>query len=76
MRDGSGWIMKKALHLEIHTVRHSSLNASSYIPLPKLYENNCSVLNIRNFDDSCFVFNLAAVHNISSTNVNDYMQYR
>ena len=65
MRDGSGWVMKKVLHLEIHTVRYSPLNASSYIPLPKTLQNNCSILNIRNFDDSCFEYSiLAAVHNI------------
>ena len=65
--------MKKVLHLEIHTVRYSPLNASSYIPLPKTLQNNCSILNIRNHDERCFEYSiLAAVHNINSTNVRDY----
>ena len=76
MRDGSGWVMKKVLHLEIHTVRYSPLNASSYIPLPKTLQNNCSILNIRNHDERCFEYSiLAAVHNINSTNVRDYAHY-
>ena len=29
MREGSGWVMKKLMHLEIRTVRYSTLNASS-----------------------------------------------
>ena len=40
MREGSGWVLKKVLHLEIHTVRYSPLNAKSYISLPKHYKTN------------------------------------
>lgn len=77
MRDGSGWVIKKVLHLEIHTVRYSPLNGSSYIPLPKTLQHNCSILNVRNFDDSCFEYSiLAAVHKIGSTNMKDYLQYK
>lgn len=77
MREGSGWVMKKVLHLEIHTVRYSPINASSYIPLPKPLQHNCSILNIRNYDKSCFEYSiLAAVHNINSTNVNHYLPYK
>lgn len=35
MRNGSGWVLKKVLHFEIHTVKYTPLKASSYIPLPK-----------------------------------------
>ena len=77
MREGSGWVMKQVLHLEVHTVRYSPLNASSYLVLPKTLQNKCSILNIRNFDNSCFEYCiLAALHNMNSTNVNDYMRYR
>ena len=78
MREGSGWTLKKILHLEVHTVRYAPLNASSYIPLPKTLQNNCSLLNIRNFfDDSCFEYSiLAAIHNISSTDVSNYLPYK
>lgn len=35
MRNGSGWVLKKVLHLEINTVKYTPLKASSYIALPK-----------------------------------------
>ena len=77
MREGSGWVLKKVLHLEIHTVRYSPLNAKSYIPLPKTLQNKCSVLNIRNFDDNCFEYCvLAALHGLTSTDVSHYLPYR
>jgi hypothetical protein len=76
MRNGSGWVLKKVLHLEIHTVKYMPLKASSYIPLPKTLQLRSSILNIKNEDQKCFHWSvLAALHPCGSTNVQDYILY-
>lgn len=75
MRNGSGWVLKKVLYLEIHTVKYTPLKASSYIPLPKALKNS-NILNIRNEDQKRFQWCvLAALHPGGTTNVQDYIPY-
>lgn len=62
MRNGSGCVLKKVLHLEIHTVKYTPLNASRYIPLPKTLQSRSSLSNIRNDEQKCFQWNVLAAH--------------
>lgn len=71
---GQVGLSKKILHLQIHTVKYTPLNGGSYIALPKTLQTRCSILNIRNYDNSWFEYCvIAALHGLSSTHVNHYL---
>ena len=74
--ESSGWVLKKVLHLIVHTVIYSPLSGSSYIQLPQKLRHSRSVLNIRNEDQKCFLWNiLASLHPSDSPLVSDYEVY-
>ena len=75
---GSGWIVKKIGHLDIHAAIYRPLRASSYTPLPAALKNKCVIVNIKNSDNRCFMWSvLAHLHHRSqhANYVNYYKQY-
>jgi hypothetical protein len=67
LRDSSGWIVKKVIHLKVHTVVYSPLGGSSYIMLPKTLRSSGDILNIRNRDQKCFTWCiLASLHPVDT----------
>ena len=52
--NGSGWIFKSIVSLEIHTVKYRPLSGSSYIPLPKYLADKKALINLKNDDQQCF----------------------
>ena len=55
-RDGSDWVLKEAVQLEIHTVEFNPTKGSSYIDLPKWIKDKKAIINIKNKDDKCFLW--------------------
>ena len=52
--NGSGWVFKSIVSLEIHTVKYEPMRGSSYIPLPKYLADKKALINLKNDDDQCF----------------------
>ena len=54
LKNGSGWVLKKVVKLDITLSKFKPLRGSSHIPLPKVIEKKKAVISIRNNDDQCF----------------------
>ena len=52
--NGSGWVFKSIVSLEIHTVKYQPIGGSSYIPLPEYLAKKQALINLKNNDDQCF----------------------
>ena len=52
--NGSGWVFKSIVSLEIHTVKYQPLSGSSYIPLPEYLAKKQALINLKNDDQQCF----------------------
>ena len=64
MREGSNWVLKRVIKLEVNTVPYSPLGGSSYIPTPISFHNG--ILNIMNMDQKCFLWSvLASLHPVT-----------
>ena len=74
---GSGWVWFLNLHLDVQTALIDPLSASSFIPLPdKLRMRNARstpqfLLNIKNDDQKCFVYNIIAKTHPAPEGVNE-----
>jgi hypothetical protein len=60
LRDSSGWLVRKVIHLKIHTVVYAPLGGSSYMTLPASFRRSSGILNIRNKDQKCFTWCILA----------------
>ena len=75
LEDGSGWKLDSIESLDIHTVKYTPLNGSSYIKLPLALEAKKAIINMKNKDDECFkwcvtrALNPVADHAYRVTNV-------
>jgi hypothetical protein len=66
---GSGWTLKRILHMEVYTMQHIPIGCSSYFPLPDALQGSKSIVNIKNQDQKCFLWSvLAAFHPVSRKN--------
>ena len=68
-REGSGWIIKRLLQLDIKLTKYKPLKASSYIELPKKYQNSdYKLINIKNSDNQCFKWCIARSNCLDQAN--------
>jgi hypothetical protein len=73
---GSGWVVKKVSHLDLHVSVYNPLRASSYTPLPPALKNKNAILNIKNKDNKCFMWCiLAHLHHLDYKNNPNYTNY-
>ena len=73
---GSGWIVKRVNHLDLHCSVYCPLRAASYKPLPKDLRNKNAILNIKNNDNKCFAWSiLAHLHSRKKTENDNYANY-
>lgn len=56
----SGWTLLNHSHLEININKYQPLGGSNFIDLPKNMKNKRACLNIRNYDDYCFIWCVTA----------------
>ena len=54
LENGSGWKLDSIESLDIHTVKYTPLNGSSYIKLPYILACKKAIINMKNKDDECF----------------------
>jgi len=72
LRESSGWVLKRVLHLTVHTVKYSPTSGSSFMELPKPLRRINHLLNIRNLDQKCFLWCcLASINSLDSPLVTD-----
>ena len=80
LREGSSWVLKRIIKLEVSTVNYAPLGGSSYIPTPTTFTRRrpSLLVNVQNSDDKCFLWAcLAALHPIIHypEHVSNYLQY-
>jgi len=51
---GSGWIFRKIIALDIHIDKYKPGSGNSFLPLPKKLSNIKDIINPRNKDSECF----------------------
>lgn len=68
--NGSGWTLRQINQMEVTYNKSVSLNANSYIPLPKSMKNKHAIVNAKNFyDEKCFLWAiLSALHQTEKNN--------
>ena len=54
LKNGSGWVLKKVVRLDITLSKFRPMEGSSYIPLPSAVRNKGAVINMKNEDEYCF----------------------
>ncbi|XP_067137466.1 uncharacterized protein [Centruroides vittatus] len=60
---GSGWTLIEINNLELRINKYVPFRGSSYIELPKQIKDKKAVLNIKNEDEECFAYCIAAYLN-------------
>ena len=63
--NGSGWVFKSIVSLEIHTVKYQPMRGSSYIPLPEYLAKKQAITNLKNNDDQCFKWAVTRAMNLT-----------
>lgn len=53
-REGSGWVLHSIEGLDLHTVKYTPLNGSSYIKLSNNLARKKAIINLKNEDEECF----------------------
>ena len=53
-RNGSMWVFKKVLTLDLHVGRYQPLKGSPYVPLPENLKLKNAIINVQNDDNACF----------------------
>ena len=54
LRNGSGWVLKRVVRLDITLSRLRPLRGSSHIELPKVIAKRNALINMKNEDEECF----------------------
>ena len=54
LRNGSGWMLKRVVRLDITLSRLRPLRGSSHIKLPKFIAKRNALINVNNEDEECF----------------------
>ena len=68
IREKSGLVLSEILYLNIHWIRYAPLSGSAWTPLPKFLQNKKAIINVKNNDNRCFAYAIAAaLHPISRT---------
>ena len=64
---GSGWTLRQVHELQLQMAEYQPLHGSSYLELHPYFENEKSIINVKNEDDKCFMWAiLAALHPVSA----------
>lgn len=76
--NGSGWALHEIRQIDVTYNKSSSFNASSYIPLPEKIKKKHSIVNVKNYDNKCFLWViLSALHPADqhSDRLSNYLLY-
>ena len=53
-KNGSMWVFKQVLKIDMHVGRYKPIQGSSYVELPKDLVSKKAVINVKNNDNECF----------------------
>lgn len=74
--NGSGWTLQQINQMEVTYNKSVSLNANSYIPLPKKITNKKAIVNVQNTDDEkCFLWAILSALYPTKDHSNRVMKY-
>ena len=59
-RNGSGWVLKAVLDVDLHLASYDPLRGSAHLLLPSKLRNSKSIVNIKNDDDKCALWCILA----------------
>ena len=59
-RNGSDWVLKEAINIDLRLATHDPTRAGSYLRLPDKIRESLSVLNIKNDDNLCALWCILA----------------
>jgi len=68
IREGSNWVLKQIIKLEVSTVNYSPLGGSTYIPTLTTFSHH-PITNILNKDEKCLLWSVLAFLHLKSTNL-------
>ena len=54
LKNGSGWMLKRIIKLNITPAKNKPVKGSSYIPLPEVLTRKNTLVNMKNEDNQCF----------------------
>ena len=58
--EGSGFVLNGIVNVIMEVYKVNDIQASSYTELPEKYKNNKSIINIKNYDQFCFLWCILA----------------
>lgn len=74
--NGSGWTLQQINQMEVTYNKSVSLNANSYIPLPKKMSNKKAIVNVQNTDDEkCFLWAILSALYPAKDHIDRVMKY-
>ena len=53
-KNGSMWVFKQVMRIDMHVGRYKPLKGSSYVELPLALKNKYCIVNVKNEDNECF----------------------
>ena len=59
-RNGSGWVLKAILNVDIRVVKYNTLRGAAYLALSKKLRESKFILNIRSDDEKCALYCILA----------------
>lgn len=63
LKNGSGWVLKKVLRVDITLNKLKPLRGSSYMEIPKSIEKRKALINMQNKDNQCFKWSIVRALN-------------
>src|SRR6218665_1368155 len=74
--EGSGWRIRNVRNLILRMAQFDPLGGSSFIPTPKWIASKKAVVNIKNFDDRCFLYSVLAFKHVHEVHAEQVFRYR
>ena len=75
IRDKSGLILAEIYSFNLNIIRYNPVAGGGWIKLPKFLKNKTAIINIKNTDNRCFGYALAAALHPAARNPNRPQQY-
>ena len=57
---GSGWVYEETSKIDLSVFKYRPQRGGTHIPTPPPYDKKRSLINIRNYDDKCFIYCIQA----------------
>ena len=74
-RNGSMWVFKKVLTLDLQIGRYQPLKGSSYIAMPKKLQLKKAIVNVKNLDNTCLKWALLSALHLATKDANRVSKY-